>query len=150
MKQGLRGQPEFGLAFSFFHRERRQRDTQKPNPFRDGEERFEEGVAELFEFASRSDLHLTGAASRDLPEISEFDLERDGAAASSRALALPPHLIDDLSKRITCSFVGEEIGGKVLSAPTEIAKWRALDHPLTNPIRHSSRNVADGATPQWN
>jgi len=112
MKQGLRGQPEFGLAFSFFHRERRQRDTQKPNPFRDGEERFEEGVAELFEFASRSDLHLTGAASRDLPEISEFDLERDCAAASTGALAIAPNLVDDLSKRITCSFVGEEIGGK--------------------------------------
>src|SRR6516165_4767509 len=41
----LRGQPEFGLAFSFLHRERRQRDTQEPNAFRDREERFEERIA---------------------------------------------------------------------------------------------------------
>jgi hypothetical protein len=51
-------------------------EDKEPNAFGDGKERLEQGVAELFEFASRPDLHLTGAASRDLPEVGEFDLER--------------------------------------------------------------------------
>src|SRR5438477_13047154 len=89
-KQGLRGQPEFGLAFGLFRRERRQGDAQEPNAFRDGKERFEQGVAELFEFASRPDLQLTGAAPGDLPEVGEFDLERDCAAASAGTLAVAP------------------------------------------------------------
>ena len=52
------------------------RDAQESHTSRDRKERFEQCVAELFEFASRPDLHLTGAASRDLPEVGEFDLER--------------------------------------------------------------------------
>ena len=72
--------------------------TQKPDALRDGKERFEQRVAELFEFASRPDLCLTGAASSDLLEIGEFDLERYGAAAKSGVLAVPPHLIHDPSK----------------------------------------------------
>jgi hypothetical protein len=63
-------------------------------------ERFEQRVAELFEFASRPDLHQTCAASRDLLEVSELDLERDCAAADTGVLAVPPHLVHDLSKRI--------------------------------------------------
>ena len=40
--------------------------------------------------------------------------------------AVPPHLIQDPSKQLARGFVGEEIGGKVLSAPTVIAKWRSF------------------------
>jgi hypothetical protein len=75
-------------------------------------ERFEQCVAELFEFASRPDLHHTCAASRDLLEVSELDLECDCAAADTGVLAVPPHLVHDLSKRIARGFAGEEIGGK--------------------------------------
>jgi hypothetical protein len=49
------------------------------DPLRDGKKRLQR-VAELFEFASRPDLRLTGAASSDLLEIGEFDLERYRAA----------------------------------------------------------------------
>src|SRR6516162_10496894 len=79
--------------------------TQKPDALRDGKERFEQRVAELFEFASRPDLRLTGAASSDLLEIGEFDLERYGAAAKSGVLAVPPHLIHDPSNRLARGFV---------------------------------------------
>jgi hypothetical protein len=68
------------------------RSAQEPNAFRDRKERFEQGVAELFEFASRPDLHLTGTASRDLLEVSELDLERDCAAAKTGALADLKHV----------------------------------------------------------
>jgi hypothetical protein len=63
----------------------------------------------LFELASRVDLHVTGAASRDDLKVGELDLEGDGAAANTGAPAVPPHLVDDLLKRITCGFVSEEI-----------------------------------------
>ena len=48
--------------------------TQKPDALRDGKERFEQRVAELFELGARLDLHLTGAASRDYPEVGELEL----------------------------------------------------------------------------
>src|SRR6516164_4435853 len=105
------GQAEFRLL-SLFRRERRHGDTQEPNASGDRKERFEQGVAELFKFASRPDRHLTGAAARDNPKVGELDLERDGAAASAGALAVTPHLIDDLAKRALRGFVGEEIGGE--------------------------------------
>jgi hypothetical protein len=57
---------------------------------------------------------MNGAASRDLLEIGKLDLECDCAAPNTRALAVPPNFIDDFLKRITRSFVGEEI-----SAPTD-------------------------------
>jgi hypothetical protein len=137
-KQGLKGEPEYRLAFSLFRPERRQGDAQEPNAFRDGKERFEQRVAELFEFASRPDLHLTSAASRDLTEVGELDLERDCAAASTGALAVSPHLVDNLSKRITRGFVGEEIGGKrVLGAdgfPYPIGTDRPLIDAARNPV----------------
>ena len=78
-KQSLTGQAEFGLAFRRF-REGRQGDPEEPNASLDRKERFEQRVAELLEFASCPDLHLTGAASGDLPEVGEFDLERGCAA----------------------------------------------------------------------
>src|SRR5262249_26291660 len=56
------------------------------------------------------DRDLTGAAACDDPEVRELDLERDGAAANAGALAVAPHLVDDLSKRVPRDFVGEEIG----------------------------------------
>ena len=74
---------------------------------RDRKEWFKQCVAELFEFASRPDLHLTGAASRDLLEVGELDLECDCAAANPRALAVTPNLVDDFSKRVPRRFVGE-------------------------------------------
>jgi hypothetical protein len=135
-KQGLKGEPEYRLAFSLFHRERRQGDAQEPNAFRDGKERFEQGVAELFEFASRPDLHLTGAASRDLPEVGEFDLERNGAAASTGALAVPPNLVDDLSKRVTRGFVGEEIGGECVLGADGFSYPIGPDGPLVDAARN--------------
>ena len=133
--------------------------TQKPDALRDGKERFEQRVAELFEFALRPDLRLTGAASSDLLEIGEFDLERYGAAAKSGVLAVPPHLIHDPSKRLARGFVGEEIGGKVLSAPTVIAKWRGFGPPSQQPDppqqpqRRRRRNtpveLREEAAPGW-
>ena len=68
---------------------------------------FEEGVAQLFELASRPDRHLTGAAARDDLKVGELDLEGDGAAASAGALAVIPYLVDDLAKRVPRGFVGE-------------------------------------------
>src|SRR3974377_849784 len=91
------GQAEFRL-FSPFRRERRHGNTQEPNAFHDGKERFEQGVAELFEFASRPDRHLTSAAARDDLKVGELDLDRHGAAANAGALAVVPYLVDDLSK----------------------------------------------------
>src|SRR5262252_1362311 len=74
------GQAEFRLL-SLCRRERRQGDTQKPNASHDGKKRFEQGVAELSQLASRLDRQLTGAAECDDPKVGELDLERDGAAA---------------------------------------------------------------------
>src|SRR5437763_4348718 len=105
------GQAEFRL-FSPFRPERRHGHTQEPNASHDRKERFEQGVAELFELTSRPDRHLTGAAARDDLKIGELDLERDGAAANAGALAVVPYLVDDLSKRVPRGFVGEEIGGE--------------------------------------
>jgi hypothetical protein len=50
--------------------------------------------------AQRGGEQATCAASRDLLEVSELDLERDCAAADTGVLAVPPHLVHDLSKRI--------------------------------------------------
>src|SRR4029077_13369707 len=97
---------------SLFRPERRHGNTQEPNASRDGKKRFEQGVAELFELASRPDRDLTGAAARNDLKVGEFDLERDGAAANAGALAVAPHLVDDLSKRAPRGFVGEEVGGE--------------------------------------
>ena len=113
------GQAEFRLL-SLFRRERRNGDTQEPNAFRDRKERFEQGVAELFELASRPDRHLTGAAAGDNLKVGELDLDRHGAAANAGALAVVAYLVDDLSKRVPRDFVGEEIGGNVFSAPTDL------------------------------
>ena len=77
----------------------------RPNAFRDRKKRLEQGVAELFEFTSRRDLHLTGAASRDLLEVGELDLECDCAAANPRALAVTPNFVDDFLKCIARGFV---------------------------------------------
>ena len=121
---------------SLLHRKRRQGDAQEPNSSRDRKERFEQGVAELFEFASRPDLHLTGAASRDLLKVSEFDLERDCAAPKAGTLAVPPHLVDDLSKRITRGFVGEEIGGKRVLGSDGFSYPIGPDGPLVDAARN--------------
>ena len=69
-----------------------------------GKRGSEQGVPELFEFASRPDLNLTGAASGDLLKVSELDLERDCAAAKTGALAVPPDLVDDFSESVPRSF----------------------------------------------
>ena len=50
--------------------------TQKPDALRDGKERFEQRVAELFEFASRPDLRLTGASSSGLLAAPRLGLGR--------------------------------------------------------------------------
>src|SRR6516164_3253859 len=93
--RSLNGRAEFGIAVSLVC-ERRQGDAKQPNPSRDRKDRFKQRVAELFELASCPDLRLTGAASRDHPEIGELDLECDRAGANTRALAMSPHLVDDL------------------------------------------------------
>jgi hypothetical protein len=71
---------------------------------------------------------LAGAASRDLLEVSELDLECDRAPANTGALAVPPDLVDDLTQRITRGFVGDEIGGKrrhfVAPTPVRIIVFR--------------------------
>ena len=90
----------------------------------------------MFEFALRSDLHLTGAASRDLPEVGEFDLERDCAAASTGALAVSPHFVDDLSKRITRGLVSEEIGGERVLGADGFSYPIGADGPLVDAARN--------------
>jgi hypothetical protein len=62
--------------------------------------RFEQRVAELFELASRPDLHLTGTAARNDLKVGELHLERDRAAANVSALAVAPYLVDYVSKRV--------------------------------------------------
>ena len=102
----------------------------------DRKERFEQRVAELFEFASCPDLHLTRAASRDLLEVSELDLEGDCAAANTRALAIPPNVVDDFLKRITRGFVGEKIGGKRVLCADGFSYPIGADGPLIDTARN--------------
>ena len=78
---------------------------------------------------------MAGAAPRDLLEICELDLEGDCAAAETGALAVLPHLIDDLSKHITCRFVGEEIGGKRVLGADGFACPVGPDGPLVDAAR---------------
>ena len=89
----------------------------------------------MFEFASCPDLHLTGAASRDLLEISELDLEGDCAAANTRALAIPPNVVDDFLKRITRGFVGDKIGGKRVLCADGFSYPIGADGPLIDAAR---------------
>src|SRR5438477_12791495 len=100
------GQAEFRL-FSPFRPERRHGNTQEPNASHDRKERFEQGVAELFELTSRPDRHLTGAAARDDLKVGELDLERDGAAANAGALAVVPYLVVKLHLHFKqCQHIG--------------------------------------------
>jgi len=78
------------------------------------EKRFEQRVAELFEFAPRPDLHLPGAAAGDDLKVGELHLEGDSTAANTGALAIPPHLAGDFPKRIPHGFAGEKIGGNCI------------------------------------
>src|SRR5205814_6721816 len=55
---------------------------------------------------------LTGAASRDLPEVGELDLQRDGAPPCAGALAMRPYLFDDVPQLIASRLIGDEICGK--------------------------------------
>src|SRR5216684_1238833 len=55
---------------------------------------------------------LSCSASRDLSEVSKLYLQRNRSPASAGALAVAPHRVDDVSKRITCIVVSEEIGGE--------------------------------------
>src|SRR6266446_5535984 len=96
---------------------------------------YKQRVAELFEFASCLDLHLTGAASRDLLEVSELDLECECAAANTRALAIPPNVVDDFLKRITRGFVGEKIGGKRVLCADGFSYPIGADGPLIDATR---------------
>src|SRR5215472_8632720 len=132
--RGLHGQAEFRLL-SLFRRERRHGDTQEPNASGDRKEWFEQSVAELFELASRPDRDLTGAAARDDPKIGELDLERDGAAANAGALAVVPHFVDDLSKRVPRGFVGEEIGGECVLGADGFAYPIGADGPFVDAAR---------------
>src|SRR5262249_47577363 len=127
------GQAEFRLL-SLFRRERRHGDTQEPNAFGDRKERFEQGIAELFELALRPDRHLTGAA-RDNLKVGELDLERDGAAANAGALAIAPYLVDDFSKRVSRGFVGEEIGGEGVLGADGFAYPVGADRPFVDAAR---------------
>src|SRR5207244_6426788 len=72
---------------------------------------------------------------RDLLEISELDLECDGAAAHTRAHAIPPNVVDDFSKRITRGFVGEKIGGKRVLGADGFSYPVGADGPLINAAR---------------
>src|SRR6516162_3913196 len=128
------GQAEFRLL-SLFRSERRHGDTQEPNASHDRKERFEQGVAELFELASRPDRHLTGAAARDDLKVGELDLERDGAAASAGALAVVPYLVDNLSKRVPRGFVGEEICGERVLRADGFAYPVGADGPFVDAAR---------------
>ena len=98
--------------FALLRAERRQRDTEEPNTFSNGKQRLEQRVAELFKFDTRRNRYLTGSASRDLPEIGELDLQRDGAATSPGALAVAPDRVDDVPQLISSRLDGEEIDRK--------------------------------------
>ena len=62
----------------------------KPNASGDREQRRQQFVAQLFEFARACYLQLAGAAARQLPEVGELHLQRDGAAAHTGTFAIPP------------------------------------------------------------
>src|SRR6516165_2069697 len=131
---GLNGHTEFRLL-SLFRRKRRHGDTQEPNASLDGKERFEQGVAELFEFASRLDRDLTSAAACDDLKVGELDLERDSAAANVGALAVVPYLVDDLAKCVPRGFVGEEIGGECVLGADGFAYPIGVDGPFVDAAR---------------
>ena len=82
-------------------------------------------------------------APRDLPEVGELDFERDGAPTSPRALAVAPDRVDDLSKRITRSRVGEEVYGKrVLGADgfaNPIGAYGPLVDAARDPVKVGAR-----------
>src|SRR5262249_10500627 len=120
---------------SLFRCEGRHGDTQKPNALGDGKERFEQGVAELFELASRPDRDLTGAAARDDLKIGELDLERAGTAANNEAFAVAPYLADDLAKRVPRGFVGKEIGGECVLGADGFAYPIGADGPFVDAAR---------------
>src|SRR6516162_5649498 len=128
------GQAEFRLL-SLFRRERRHGNTEEPNASHDRKERFEQGVAKLFELASRPDRHLTGAATRDDPKVGELDLERHGATANAGALAVVPYLVDDLSKCVPRGFVDEEIGGERVLGADGFAYPIGVDGPFVDAAR---------------
>jgi hypothetical protein len=86
------------------------------------EKRFEQRVAELFEFAPRPDLRLTGAAACNDLKVGELHLEGDSAAAHTGALAISPDFAGDFSKRIPRGFVGEKIGGKCVLGANRFAR----------------------------
>ena len=132
---GLKGKPKLMLTLCLLRRERRQRDTQEPNAFSDREDRFEKCVAELFEFASGRDLHLTGAASRDLLEVRKFYFECNRPAARAGALTIYPDLVDDLAERVPRGFVGEEIGGKRVLGTDRFSYPIGADGPLVDAAR---------------
>jgi len=89
----------------------------------------------LFKFASRPNLHLTGSASRDLPEVREFDLECDRASTKTGALAVSPDLVDNLSQLITRGFVGEEIDRKGVLGADRFPDPIGADGPFVDAAR---------------
>ena len=99
--------PGRALTFGIRCGERGQGDAEEPDSLGDGKQGFEQRIAQLFEFASGPDQHLTGVASRDLPEVGKLDFERDGAPTSAGAFAVLPNLANDLSKLISHCVVGE-------------------------------------------
>ena len=75
-------------------------------------------------------------ASGDLLEVSELDLERDCAAAKTGALAMPPHLVDDVLERIARGFVGEEISRKRVLGADGLPYSVGTDRPLVDAARN--------------
>jgi hypothetical protein len=96
-------------------------------PFVTGKRGSSKRVAELFELAPGPDLRLPGAASHDLPEAGELDVERNGAPATAGSLAVLPDLVDDLPQRIARSFVGRKARSRVpASLCSAISKFSVL------------------------
>ena len=79
---------------------------------------------------------ITGAASGDLPEVGEFDLECDGTGAETGALAVSPNLSNNLLKRCTRSFEGKQIGGKCVLGADGFAHPVGTDRPLVDASRY--------------
>ena len=107
----------------------------EPDSLRDRKEGFEQRIAQLFEFVTGCDRYLNGAASRDLPEVSELDLECDGAPANTGALTGLLDLVDDLSECITRGFVGEKISGKRVLGADRFPYPIGADGPLVGAAR---------------
>jgi hypothetical protein len=78
---------------------------------------------------------LTGAAARNDLKLANFTLRVTVRAANAGALAIPPDLAGDFSKRIPGGFVGQKIDGKRVLGADGFACPVDADGPLVDGAR---------------